>query len=233
MSAGAPGENSGQGAAYVFVKPGITWANRTESAKLTASDGASGDSIGHAVHINTSVIAVGAPNFNQGTLSDASAAYVFLEPTGGWADATEDSRIKADDAAASDNFGWDVALGGGVGIIGAVSDDVNGNADQGSAYVFAPCTAKPSKPRLKSPTNGATVTANRPKLKWAFATCAGTYSVVVKNAATNQIADSAAGLTNFNYRTAALPAGATYKWYVSACNEFGCPKSRTWTFTKP
>lgn len=231
--AGAPGEDSERGAAYVFVKPGLSWSDITESAKLTASDGASGDRFGQSVHINTSVIAVGAPDFNQGSWNDAGALYVFQEPNGGWADATEDSRVTAGDAAASDNFGWDVALGGGVGIVGAVGDDVNGNANQGSAYVFAPCTAKPAKPTLKSPADGASVTRNRVKLKWKASQCAATYSVVVKNLATNQSVDSVAGLTETYYRTVALPTGATYKWYVSACNEFGCTKSRTWTFRKP
>ncbi len=231
--AGAPGEDSDRGAAYVFVKPGLTWANITESAKLTASNGASGDRFGHSVALNVSVIVVGAPDFNQGSSGDAGAAYVFQEPNGGWTDATENSAVKAVDAAASDNFGWGVALGSEVGVVGAVGDDVIGNADQGSAYVFAPCTAKPAKPALKSPGNGAIVTSNRPKLKWNFATCAGTYSVVVKNAATNQVVDSAAGLTKNYFKTLALPGGATYKWYVSACNEFGCTKSRTFRFTKP
>ena len=41
---GAPtddvGSNADQGAAYVFVKPSTGWANMTQTAKLTASDGA-------------------------------------------------------------------------------------------------------------------------------------------------------------------------------------------------
>ena len=41
---GAPdakvGSNSQQGAAYVFTEPGSGWANMTQTAKLTASDGA-------------------------------------------------------------------------------------------------------------------------------------------------------------------------------------------------
>lgn len=231
--AGAPGEDYDRGAVYVFVKPGLLWADITESAKLTASDGASDDRFGQSVHIHTSVIAVGAPYFDRGNLIDAGATYVFQEQNGGWADATEDSSVEPGDAGASDKFGWDVALGGGVGIVGAVGDDVNGNADQGSAYVFAPCTAKPAKPTLKSPADGTSITRNRVKLKWQASQCAATYSVVVKNVATNQSADSVAGLTETRYKTVALPAGATYKWYVSACNEFGCTKSRSRTFSKP
>ena len=37
------GANIGQGAAYVFTEPASGWANMTQTAKLTASDGAAGD----------------------------------------------------------------------------------------------------------------------------------------------------------------------------------------------
>jgi hypothetical protein len=47
--AGAPnamvGSNQSQGAAYIFVKPPDGWKNATETAKLTASDGASNDQL--------------------------------------------------------------------------------------------------------------------------------------------------------------------------------------------
>ena len=48
--AGAPDANvnghSQDGAAYVFVKPAGGWASATETAKLTASDGATNDALG-------------------------------------------------------------------------------------------------------------------------------------------------------------------------------------------
>ena len=37
------------GSAYVFVKPGGPWANATETARLTASDGVPGDAFGNSV----------------------------------------------------------------------------------------------------------------------------------------------------------------------------------------
>ena len=44
---GANGDDSNRGSAYVFVKPGSGgWANATETAKLTASDGAANDQFG-------------------------------------------------------------------------------------------------------------------------------------------------------------------------------------------
>ena len=38
--------NGSQGGVYVFQKPASGWANGTETAKLTASDGAAGDCLG-------------------------------------------------------------------------------------------------------------------------------------------------------------------------------------------
>jgi hypothetical protein len=66
---GAP-NNSGTGAAYVFVHSGRSW---TEQTKLTASDGVSGDRFGSAVAIYGLEAIVGAP-FRNGEIG---AAYVF------------------------------------------------------------------------------------------------------------------------------------------------------------
>src|SRR4029453_7378046 len=43
---GVVGGNLNQGSAYVFVEPATGWADGTETAKLTASDGAAGDNFG-------------------------------------------------------------------------------------------------------------------------------------------------------------------------------------------
>ncbi len=44
------GGNTYQGAAYVFVKPSGGWSSDTQTAKLTASDGAAGDRLGPGDH---------------------------------------------------------------------------------------------------------------------------------------------------------------------------------------
>ena len=44
------------GSAYVFVKPGSGWANMTETAKLTASDGAAGDFFGRSGAISGDIV---------------------------------------------------------------------------------------------------------------------------------------------------------------------------------
>ncbi len=126
---GAFGDNSDQGSAYVFVKPGGGWVTGTETAKLTASDGAAGDQFAIAVAISgdTVVVGVNGDNFAQGS------AYVFVKPGGGWATTSAfDAKLTASDGAGSDEFGFAVAISGDTVVVGALGN----NSAQGSAYVF-------------------------------------------------------------------------------------------------
>jgi hypothetical protein len=66
----APVKNSNTGAAYVFARSGTSWS---QQAKLTASDGASGDSFGYSVAISGSTAVIGAYGHNNAT----GAGYVF------------------------------------------------------------------------------------------------------------------------------------------------------------
>ncbi len=77
------GSNSVQGAAYVFVKPGSGWATETETAKLTASDGAASDALGRGVAISSdsSTVVAGAPFASVGSNVGQGAAYVFGSST--------------------------------------------------------------------------------------------------------------------------------------------------------
>jgi hypothetical protein len=70
-----------QGAVYRYVKPGGGWATGTETAELTASDGAGGDLLGYSVGINSDglIIVAGARNATVVGHSFQGAAYVFGE----------------------------------------------------------------------------------------------------------------------------------------------------------
>src|SRR5262249_37478102 len=61
------GSHSFQGAAYVFEKPAAGWASASETAKLTASDGAAGDSLGTSVAVSGDTVVAGAPFANGNT----------------------------------------------------------------------------------------------------------------------------------------------------------------------
>jgi hypothetical protein len=118
----------------VFVKPPGGWADMTETAKLTASDGAAFDLFGWSVAISGDTVVVGAI-FGDGVNSAQGSAYVFVKPPGGWTDMTQTAKRTASDGAAGDNFGNSVAISGDTVVVGAIFGD-GVNSDQGSAYVF-------------------------------------------------------------------------------------------------
>jgi hypothetical protein len=123
------GTNFNQGSAYVFVRSGTTW---TEQQRLIAPDGTPGAEFGHSVAIDGDTVIVGAYQATVGGMGDAGAAYVFVRSGTVW---TQQQKLTASDAASSDHFS-NVAIDGETALVGAGSDDVGGNLDQGSAYVF-------------------------------------------------------------------------------------------------
>lgn len=120
------GESSGS--AYVFVRTAGVW---TEQQKLTASDGAEGDSFGISVGLSGDTAIIGA--FFDNDLGDASgSAYVFTRVAGVW---TEQQKLTATDGATYDLFGVRVAVSRDTTLVSAREDDDMG-ASSGSAYVF-------------------------------------------------------------------------------------------------
>lgn len=134
------GRNFSQGSAYVFVQPPAGWAGLlTENAKLTASDGGSGDTLGDSVGVSGDTVAVYAVGADVGGNRDQGAVYVYMMPPGGWAGPlTENAKLLASDGVAGD-FGFlDDALGvgGDTVVVGAPGDDVGPQSNRGSAYVY-------------------------------------------------------------------------------------------------
>ena len=133
------------GSAYVFTRPDTGWANSagTETAKLTASDGAHDDQFGRSVAVDGDTIVVGAhQNDDDGV--DSGSIYVFIKPTNGWTDTTGTVKLTASNAATGDRFGIALALDGDTALVAAPRNDANdddddtGNdvLDTGSAYVI-------------------------------------------------------------------------------------------------
>jgi hypothetical protein len=119
-----------QGAAYVFTLSGGTWS---QTAELTASDGAANDQFGTNVAISGNTIVVGASNHTVSGHSYQGAAYVFSLSGGTWSQTAE---LIASDGAASDYFGASVSISGSVVAVGAYGHTVSGHADQGAVYVY-------------------------------------------------------------------------------------------------
>ncbi len=128
---GAPDDDDnggGSGSAYVFARSGGTW---TEQQKITASDGAADDRFGNAVSVSGDTALIGA-HHDDDDGSFSGSAYVYERAGGIW---SEQTKLTASDAAASDFFGFSVSLSGDTAVIGAYGDDDNGGFS-GSAYVY-------------------------------------------------------------------------------------------------
>src|SRR5713101_5660701 len=76
---GADGDNSFQGAAYLFSHSNGSWS---EGQKLTASDGLAGDEFGYRVALAEDTLLVGAFTATVGGVVSQGAAYVFTESNG-------------------------------------------------------------------------------------------------------------------------------------------------------
>lgn len=145
---GAPAPNYGDPqVAYVYARSPDGWTNGVETARLKASDNAPFDGFGTSVAVRGDTIAIGAPQGGyyppEGTRK--GAVYVYRRPPLGWATATETVKLTASDGAVGDGLGMSVGLTDDSVIAGASNDEVNGQAGQGSAYVFARPTSAPPR----------------------------------------------------------------------------------------
>jgi hypothetical protein len=124
------GSNAQQGSAYIFVRSGATWS---QQAQLTATDGAASDCFGYSVALAGETAVVGAPFDVVGANAQQGSAYVFTRSGTTW---SQQAQLTALDGAASDYFGFSVAISGDTAVVGAYMDDVGANGNEGSAYVF-------------------------------------------------------------------------------------------------
>jgi hypothetical protein len=113
------GTNSGS--AYIYDLDG------NNEIKITASDGAAYDFFSE-VAIGCGRIVVGVRNDDDNGSSSGSVYIYDL-------DGTQLAKITSSDAAASDFFGFSVAVGCGRIVVGAPGDDDNG-AGSGSVYIY-------------------------------------------------------------------------------------------------
>lgn len=107
-----------QGSAYVFTRAGSTW---TEQAKLTASDGGMRDEFGGRLALEGGTAVVGG----------GDGVYVFTRAGDTWIERT---KLTASDGG--DGFGSWVSISRNTMVVGAMSDAVGSNPEQGSVYVF-------------------------------------------------------------------------------------------------
>lgn len=113
-----------------------------EFAKLTADDGANGDSFGRVVSISGNLAIVGASN-NDSAASNAGSVYIFGRDQGGSEEWGLVKQLFALDAHSSDFFGGAVCISGTYAVVGATGCDVRDPSDDsvitsstGAVYLF-------------------------------------------------------------------------------------------------
>jgi FG-GAP repeat len=126
----------GQGAAYVFVEQASGWANMTQTAKLTASDGMPGNQFGISVSLSGNTVVAGASSATIGSNAQQGAAYVFVKPASGWANMTQTAKLTASDGRTGDLFGSAVAISRGKRVVAGAPQNPSGNGGAGVAYTF-------------------------------------------------------------------------------------------------
>ncbi len=125
------------GSAYVFVKPASGWQNMTQTAELLSSDNGQGFGTSVAISGNTIVVGAANPSNFENQATGPGAAYVFVKPANGWANATENAKLTASDGQDGDAFGNSVAISGNTIAVGAIfASDSNNDSFAGKSYVF-------------------------------------------------------------------------------------------------
>ena len=138
------------GAAYVFVRSGITW---NQEAYLKASNTGAYDNFGWSTSISGNTIAIGAyledsntnginSTHNENALN-SGAAYVFNRTGTTW---SQQAYLKASNTGSDDSFGYSIAVSGNTLVVGAVLESssttgINSVPNEqaigaGAAYVY-------------------------------------------------------------------------------------------------
>jgi hypothetical protein len=132
-----------QGAAFVFTGPGGVWSgSHTQTAELLAGDPSGSDELGYSVGVSGKTVVAGALNHQVGSSPGQGAAYVFTEPSGGWAAAadpmTQTAELSASDGQPGDALGYAVAISGNTIIAGARQHTLCSATayESGAAYTY-------------------------------------------------------------------------------------------------
>jgi hypothetical protein len=129
---GANQFDSSVGKAYVFQEPAQGWVSMKQTAELTPSDGVPFEDFGVSVAISDTAVAVGATD----TTSGPGSAYIFLQPAGGWQNATQNSKISPSISSPYNYFGQSIFYNGKAMLVGAPYATVDGDRAAGVVYVF-------------------------------------------------------------------------------------------------
>ncbi|MEM1413495.1 MAG: hypothetical protein AAGH15_01275 [Myxococcota bacterium] len=143
LAIGAPLDNQPgavrSGSVYVYERdPGNGWQLASTLASPFPNQAWEAFGVEVAIDADTERMVVGAVDRDQGTSTDAGAAFVFERgATGSW---TLTQALAAPAPTGSDKFGNAIALDGGTIAVAALRREVGRNVDAGSVFVFEQST---------------------------------------------------------------------------------------------
>jgi hypothetical protein len=124
-------------AVYMFAKPASGWkTGLMYQAELTPPAGTFGlyDGFGSYLALSGGTLVVGAPSPFIYPMS--GAAYIFVEPPGGWVSMSQTATLTASNAGSRAYFGASVAIQGDTIAVGAPQVRYSYGPGPGGAYVF-------------------------------------------------------------------------------------------------
>ena len=156
--------------------------------------------------------------FSQGFAPKQGDTFTFLDIGGAVTGAFDSVEI----SGLEPGFEYQLEVANGQVTLEALNDGVPTGGG---------CTAKPAKPQLILPKNGKTVKKPKVLLDWNDVTCADTYRVLVRLGSKkgNKMVNEN-NLATSQHTTKKLTKGQTYYWRASACNAYGCAKSKWQSF---
>ena len=146
---GSEAENSGQGAAYVFIRSGTTW---TQQAKITEPTRENAARFGAAVKLNDAgdTLACSSPLSDESGQTNAGAVFVFTRSGTTWSystflvasDASPSDYLGGTGSGSAQNRGIDMNEDGNLIIAGCYGENGAGPTyDAGTAYIFKKSTS--------------------------------------------------------------------------------------------
>jgi large repetitive protein len=120
----------------VFALPAEGWADATQTASLTASDGAAGDLLGASLAVYWNTIVAGAPQATVNGSPGAGAAYAFAWNARHWVTGTQSAKLVAPDPGPSAQLGASVSFQFETAVVGAPGQSKVAPG-AGAAYQFS------------------------------------------------------------------------------------------------
>lgn len=124
----------------LYIYTGMNWrampfATEKEiyPVNYSVSDAEDFDQFGSTVAIDGDYAAIGAPGDDEGGISNQGSVYIFRFNNGSW---TQHQKISINNLHANARFGSSVAMSNDLLVVGAPSEDVNGQGSHGAVYVF-------------------------------------------------------------------------------------------------